>query len=417
MNRTILNLKIILSIFASISTQFIYSQVSVSPYSKYGLGTMNQQGDARSFAMGDAGIALPSTYNINTLNTASYSTFDSLTFYINFNISGTYTRYISDEQSENQFNSGFNGLTFGFKAQKWWGIGFGLSSLSNIDYNIGTTNIIDGSTIPYNINYTGKGGISSIFWGNAIKLSRNLSVGVNTTFLWGKIEHSEISDFSSIGSNTISNDEVYYINKFMFDYSLFYCSNIKNNTLSIGLNYSNKATLFTSLEHNVTLSNGNELLNESLNTSNLVLPQKLGIGIGFNIRNQLTIAADYKFENWSDVQNSISDGEVNDANNYNLGFEYSLSRYQYKNIFRRMKYRCGIFVNDSYLKQNNFDIVSKGFSLGLQIPFRSKFSSINISYQYNELGSSNGDLIKEVQNNFKIGFTFGEDWFVKPHFN
>jgi len=53
---------------------------TMSPYTQFGLGLIERQGNAMSRGMGGTGYALRDPYSINHLNPASYSAVDSLTF-------------------------------------------------------------------------------------------------------------------------------------------------------------------------------------------------------------------------------------------------------------------------------------------------------------------------------------------------
>ncbi|MBN2164965.1 MAG: hypothetical protein JW717_01675 [Marinilabiliaceae bacterium] len=392
------------------------SQTTNSPYSMYGLGIINQSSDTRSFSMGKTGIALPVKNELSSLNPASLTTLDSVIFYINFNLKADYTIYQSKKYETNNFNSNFDNLTFGLKANKWWGIGFGLKSFSGIGYNISTTQLINGSNTYYPVQYEGSGGISKAFLTNSIKLSKNWSAGITTSLLWGQIIDNEISDFTAIGGNSISNTTTYHLNKFHLETGVQYHGKIKNSDIYAGVSYSKRTKLFTSLDNSIYSSSNDEIISNDENNQQFVLPETFGTGIGFKINNKFLTSIDYRFEKWSNAINNTQNTVYNNAKHFGLGVEYSPQNNQLQSIFNRIKYRFGILINDTYLKINNYDLVSKGFSCGVEIPFKQSGNTINIGYQFQQFGSNSGNLLKETQNSFRIGFTFKENWFMKSKF-
>jgi hypothetical protein len=181
----------------------IAAQSSGSPYSMFGLGNFNAKGDVRSYGMGGAGMALASENSLGNLNVASLSGLDSMLFFIDLQTKANYTRYSTSQMSESNTDLNFENISFGFKVAPYWGLTFGISSLSNTDYNIQYSNYILGTLSTYDILFQGKGGLSKIYWGNGWRLAKGLSVGLNLSYVWGSLSTYKTSTFSKLTAKVL----------------------------------------------------------------------------------------------------------------------------------------------------------------------------------------------------------------------
>ena len=64
-----------------------------SPYSQYGLGTLDEQAGGFNRGMNGLGLGFHEHNQINSLNPASYASIDSLSFIFDAGISGQITNY------------------------------------------------------------------------------------------------------------------------------------------------------------------------------------------------------------------------------------------------------------------------------------------------------------------------------------
>ncbi|MDE6126558.1 MAG: hypothetical protein K2G30_06340, partial [Muribaculaceae bacterium] len=75
---------------------------TVTPYSRFGYGVLEQQANTQQRGMGGVGIAMRSGRQINFMNPASYATIDSLTFL--FDIAANTKMLGTEEGSEKGHN-------------------------------------------------------------------------------------------------------------------------------------------------------------------------------------------------------------------------------------------------------------------------------------------------------------------------
>ena len=107
---------------------------------------------------------------------------------------------------------------------------------SNREYNVITEHNDLGR---YNVAFQGEGGINRVFFANGVKITKDLSVGVTASFLFGTL----------IDNTTIYYpDSTYFLNgrrsldmrvsDFKLDYGLIYRLPIKNCDITLGFTYS-----------------------------------------------------------------------------------------------------------------------------------------------------------------------------------
>ena len=91
-----------------------------SPYSRYGIGSINGYGLGRSAAMGGIGIGSRYGYQINSANPASYAAVDTMTFLMEFGVSSKHTNFESATKKNGSNDANFDYLAFSFPIKKWW---------------------------------------------------------------------------------------------------------------------------------------------------------------------------------------------------------------------------------------------------------------------------------------------------------
>jgi hypothetical protein len=388
-----------------------------SPYSMFGVGNINPAGDIRTSGMGNAGIALPSTSGLNSTNAASFASLDSLTFYMNFQSQSDLTSYTSGSTNQRSFDSNFDQFSFAFKGTRRWGCSLGLNAFSNIGYNIKTQKDLLGTGSEYDAYYKGSGGLTRIYVTNAIRVFKGLSLGANLAYVWGNLTATETSTFDAINGATINNEKKYTLNNVMFETGFQYALQRKKHSFYTGATFSPKVNLFTQYQQVISNNNGTSYVDKTESATDYQLPIRIGGGIGYGYGQALTLALDYKYENWADVENPINYATLNDSHLINFGVEFTPQNNSYRTIFNRIKYRAGAFGGDTYLTVSGKKLRETGFSAGMGIPLKQRKNFLNISYQYRHLGTSKANLIEESHHTIKLGLLLSETWFFKSKFD
>ncbi|MDX8339799.1 hypothetical protein SLH46_11430 [Draconibacterium sp. IB214405] len=406
--------------FLTISILFLFlispfcgkAQNTVSPYSIFGPGEIRNGGFGANLGMGGSGIALESTNSLNALNPASYAGMDSLKLIFEFGLQGKGYNISNSNQSISGFEANLAYFALGFKYTPWMAGSFGMMPFSTVGYSINRTNYIEGTNEQYISQYVGSGGITRFYFANAIKLLKKLSLGVNTSYLFGPLIQEEyITGSTMVPSMMIERKD--FLRSFYFDFGLQYQFISGRTDYSLGLTYAPEQSL--SSKHIVTAydSDYSTIQAQQYKTEYLVIPQIFGAGIGVT-RERMSLAFDYTFQQWSNVDYPIQAEEFADSHRFSAGFEVNpWERRAINPGYKNWTYRMGFSHESSYLKFGNTTLGSNALTLGAGIPLYGAISNMDISLTGGTYGSTSGHLTKEKYLILNIGFSLNEMAFLK----
>ena len=161
-----------------------------SPYSQYGLGELSEQSGSFSRGMNGLAYGLRLNNQVNALNPASYSALDSLSFIFDAGVSLQMTQFKEGGRSISARNADLEYVVAGLRLFRHVGVSFGLLPYTNVGYDYSNSAHINGSLSPesptatYNNKYSGSQGLHQVYLGVGAEPLRNLSVGVNASYLW-----------------------------------------------------------------------------------------------------------------------------------------------------------------------------------------------------------------------------------------
>jgi hypothetical protein len=102
-----------------------------------------------------------------------------------FGINAKFTDSKTNTTENKRTNVNFDHLTFELPVTPWWAGSFGLLPYAAKGYNI---NVTEGSGLLMSSSgFSGIGTLTKVYLGNAIRLGKHLSLGINTWFLFGKV--------------------------------------------------------------------------------------------------------------------------------------------------------------------------------------------------------------------------------------
>ena len=169
----------------------VQAQSTSSPYSVFGLGSLESSSAGPFKAMGGTGIGFLSNRSVNYMNPASYSGLDSLITIFEVGLFGKYTNFSTSTENQSLVNANLKYVLMGFRLTPWLATSFGFSPYSSIGYNINTLSYLEGTNLSYLKTFTGEGGVNQVYLGGSVKLLKNLAVGVNAAYLFGDVTHTE----------------------------------------------------------------------------------------------------------------------------------------------------------------------------------------------------------------------------------
>ena len=405
---------VLLAVLFTISAK---GQNTISPYSIFGPGEIQNRGFGASLGLGGAGIAMKSGSSLNNLNPASYIGIDSSRIIAEFGLESKFYNLKTKNDEQSGYTGNFNYLALGFRINKWMSSSLGIVPFSTIGYSLEKESYIEGIDATYTSVYTGSGGITQFYIGNAFKLSKNLSIGINASYMFGPLTQDEnIAQTSYVPELQITRQD--FLRSVYFDYGLLY-SFLKNKTnYSFGLTFSNKQSLESNHSINVYDGNYSNIRSEEYETDYLTVPLMFGVGFGIKKEGKYNLLVDYNFQNWSGVEYPIQNDDFTNSHSFSLGLEVNPWEQRVLNKFyQNWDYRFGFNYKSSYLKFGDNVISGGSISLGVGMPLPGRISKVNCGIEVGTNGTKVNRLIKENYVLFQIGFSLNEIAFIKPKFD
>lgn len=404
------------------------AQVKISsPYSLFGIGNLYGVSSQMNMAIGGAATAFSSPYFINPANPASYMAFDTNSFVFDgaFNLrSGTLKT--TDASQKTRFGT-LSNLYFGFPATKWWRVSMGIMPYSQVGFEMQGSQQIEniGKIVT---NYSGNGGLNKAYFGNAFSPVKNLSIGVNASYLFGNIVKQRAITFpdSATFANTMVKSTA-RLSKINFDMGLIYRIDMKEGRfMQFGLTYNPKQSLDGHAE-NVAYSYiydpasniehvKDTVSYESGENGLVTLPTAIGGGIMVGTTNRWFATADINWQKWSEFRYLGNNPGLQDNLRISIGGQYRPSPVDIGKYYERINYRAGFRFEQSYLELQNKRINDFGISFGVGLPMKKSKSTMNIALELGTQGTTENGLIKENYMRLTIGTSLQERWFLKKRF-
>ncbi len=396
------------------SIKILRSQVTDSPYTLFGAGQIEDNGFGVNNALGGTGIAFQSGKYLNNLNPSSYSGIDSLSFLFEVGVFTKYTRYKTYNKVQTKLDGNIRYLAMGFRITPWWTNSTGLVPYSSVGYTIHSTKNIEGELGRYNITYKGNGGINQFYSGNSIRISKNISAGINASYIFGSVTQTETAG-NTYNFNGYSIQNTKYFNNIYFDYGLQVSLYHANWKYTLGLVCGNSKKLKTSNE--ITFSYEKDTVDLGSSKIDFHLPMKFGVGIGVEKSNKLRAGFDFEMQNWSVIEFSNPLLNTRNSERYSMGMEYTPKPICKYFGLGCLTYRLGAYYKKSYLVIDDIPINSGALTFGTGIPLKRDLSIINLSLELGQNGTLENGLISEKYWLVHLNITLHDLWFQKSKYD
>lgn len=413
----------LLAISAFSTFSFAQNNTS-SPYSRFGYGEIADNSSGRSKGMGGTAIGMRSKGSINSVNPASYSSIDSMTFMFEVGASGRQSKFTSDTQSFQTFTGNLDYINFQMPLGKHIALSGGIQPFSFVGYEVTKIDSIkmktnSGTSSMYNTQtFSGKGTTTEIYGGLSGKITKNLSVGVNLKYVFGELQNSRQIEFDSDNSEIVAaatslSTTKLTIHDINLRYGLQYYTDLnKNSSLTLGAIFEAKSNLggkYRIIQS--TSSNTPDTISKD-NSSDFQTPLTIGLGASYEYNKKLIIGADFLFQNWADTKFFGVTDSLKNRTKLSLGGEYRHNPNS-KSYIQRITYRLGANVSSGYWNVNGESPLSYGVSLGFGLPARGSKSLFNLGVEYGRIGKASAKQIQEEYFKFSLSATFNETWFFK----
>lgn len=402
-------------------TGLTWAQITTnSPYTRYGYGQLSDQNFGQSKAMGGIAYGLRNNQQINASNPASYAAVDSLTFLFDAGLSLQNANFKEGSVQTNAKNSSVDYLAAQFRLHKGIGLTAGFLPYSSVGYNMYRTDITatdsEGNTEISTLNtYAGEGGFHQVFVGLGANLFKNLSVGVNFSYLYGSIQHSVVAQFSESDAYSSARINTIDVNDYKLDFGLQYTQDFgKKHNITLGAVYSYGHTL-NSTGINYTQKYSSSATQQSSDTiqNGYSIPHTFGGGLTYVYDKRLTVGFDYTVQKWAEAKYNGQTGSFTDRTKYAFGAEFLPSPMS-NNYLKRIRYRMGAYYSDPYAKVDGKEGAREyGVSAGFGLPIFQSKSMLNISGEYVKISPKVKGMLEESYLKINVGLTFNERWFMK----
>jgi hypothetical protein len=416
---------LLLILFAQ--TALVKGQVTInSPYTRYGLGNLVENGmDPRITAMGGLYYGLQGNNLINTANPASYAAFDSVSFVFDAGIFGLLTTLKTEKLSDQGSYISLSHLLFGFPVTKWWRTSFGVLPFSYVGYDIYNTEQVEGIGKVANV-YQGSGGLSQLYWGNAFKIGKKLSVGFNMKYMFGSITRSRGIAFPD--SIEMKNT---YVRGSMRPRDIYgeigvqYKAQLpKDLFMVVGAVFGPQVEINSKASRLVTTYFGNinsaQLYYDTIDIhldekGSFTLPIRIGTGVTFGKEGKWIAGTDFLWQNWEKFRYYGQSDSLLNRWNIAIGGEY-IPNSRSSEYLQKVSYRAGFHFGKTPLNLQGNHIQEFGLSFGIGLPIKKSKSMINFSASLGKTGTTLRGLIQENYFRFTIGVNVFENWFFKSKY-
>ena len=441
--------KILIVLFVAGGLQMSAFAQENSPYSRYAIGDLTPNHNAFTRGMGGIAAGVADNRSINFTNPSSLTSITNTIFDVGTEIDYRILKSTNPAKKFTSANTYVSYLAMAFplttpkmaKKDMLWAMSFGLKPVSKINYKIEKAERLVGIDSLHTL-YEGSGGLNQAFFGTGFKY-KNLSIGINGGYMFGRKEYSTILTFindSTFYYRSNSATKTSFGGLFInggIQYDLALAKDDKQRVtknLKIGV-YGN---LQQNLKSNNDLlretiiydQNGNIFRIDSVYQENNVkgkvkLPAMVGAGFTYMDIHWL-VGADFEYGNWSSYRYNGQADQVQNNWTVRVGTQYYPAKENTpaKKYFNFVKYRAGFYYGSDYINVNK-NRPEYGFTLGTGMPLTSlKYKSrdpergfvmLNTALEIGNRGNKQTNLRESIVR-VSIGVSMNAGWFQKRKF-
>ncbi|MDE3235096.1 MAG: hypothetical protein KGO81_04000 [Bacteroidota bacterium] len=396
------------------------AQNNASPYSIIGIGDIEKSFFDRTSGMGHAGLALSSNRYMYMANPASFSTMDQHFFqtelsarYMGVNYTGT---PVSSNTSTTQSSDvQFRKLTLAVKIKPKWAIAFGFMPFSTASYSFYSNKNIQGTNLNMLAYYNGIGGVNQAFLTNSFAVTKNFSIGLQSTYLFGQLQQTET--LSGTFDSTLITTRNIAISKPYFKLGLQYRAKISSNwRVALGATGATQTRL--NANYSLVVTDGNtssNIVNNQYYKSNyFTLPNTYSGGIAATLKDKYTFAVDYTHQSWSDLNYKGAGYNLVNSQRVNVGFEYSKKVTYREQTIEKSFMQAGFFYDQTYLDIFGHQIIDIGGTIGTGVNIaRAPQLSLFAALEAGRRGTIESGLIRENYVQVTVTINYRDFWLPK----
>jgi hypothetical protein len=417
MNKFLSIVVVLLAFVSHIDAQIATS----SPYSRFGLGELQQSIFPEYNAFGGASTAISNSHSVNPTNPATYTSFGPNSFLLSTGGWHQTTKMQNATTEQIVNNNAFSHLILGFPINRKLGASIGMIPFSSTGYEINTHDAEHNA----DMNYYGDGGLSKIYFGAATANEFGLSIGINASYLFGGLNRRkqlvyDDESFLNSRSNSKINLKGYY-----YELGMLYETTInENDAFTIGFTANNnssirakKSAIVESFEFLGFSAVPKDTFVNITEWGDITLPKYTSLGISYNKDKRWLLVADYSMQDWAEY--TMFDESDNLANSMRVsgGIQYTPEYNSVTKYYKRINYRFGASYSNTPLQFDNNQLTEKSVSFGFGIPVKKSRTKYDFSCTLGQRGTTENNLIKEQFVRLGLSVSYDGIWFVKRKYD
>jgi hypothetical protein len=424
------NILISFFIFTS-ATTILAQRTNSSPYSFFGIGEKFNNTTVEQSAMGGIGVAFSNYGFLNFTNPAAYADLRYATYSFGLLNNDLTVKSTTSEQSSTSTSLSY--IAIGFPIGSKAGFSAGMQPVSSIGYSLSTSVFDTNDRLIQLSIFEGNGGVNRLYGSFGMKITKNLSLGIEGDFNFGNIENG-ISVLRADVSLSTKFNEVTAVRGGSLKFGMQYHKQLESKLIiSSGatIKLANKLSVTgDDYLYSLTFSpTGNEIPRDTISSNRISgsfnLPVKTNFGVGIG-----------KFDNWYagieyESQNAFTStgllvGGANTPYTYEKSSRISFGGFflpkvnSISSYWDRVTYRAGIryektglAIDGSGSNTNFTPIDDFGISFGLGLPLK-RLSTVNMGFEFGKRGTIQNNLIQENYFNLRVSLSLTDmNWFIQ----
>lgn len=398
-----------------------------SPYSRFGIGDIQNPAFAHQAGMSNVGVSFASPVLTNNINPALLSK-TYLTIF-EAGVLGQFKELKNTTDTQQDFGASINYLSLTFPISRFWKANIGLKAFSSVSWDNRIVTEVPNTTVFTEQNYQGSGGTNTVYFASGFQVLPNLSLGFKLNYLFGTIREESVTNLNT-GTASLTESVFQQQNSFsdlLIETGAAYSWEVKENTLlNIGLTYSLPSSVrrkSTNIQQNRVSTTGAILIADTTenNQDNVNFPAKYTIGASLQRPGRWVIALDFSTQDWSDFQNNEV---LNSSNEFGMGYSLSiggeytpLAKSILSSYWSFMTYRAGLNYTQTSISIDGEQINDLSASFGLTLPFKQGTTLMHFAFIFGRRGKSTQVLLQENYVRCNLGVTINDRWFIKRKFD
>lgn len=396
-----------------------------SPYSALGIGELYPAGNATNVGMGGIGISNSSPFYLNLQNPALLGARPPYTVFEVGLVgqSQTLTQNVSNAtNSQRDVGGNLGYLALAFPANSRWSMSLNLRPYTFVNYTTKQISYVPGTTSLAEYNYSGRGGLNKASFASGFRLTKNLFIGAEASFIFGNITYSADSRAFVGDQNTRVNrlSRANY-SDIIAKAGVAWRPKLSTNwTLNLGATYDPSMRING---HETEIYQRTTSAGQNLSTADTVrinaggrvtLPQQFNFGISLERANRLLVGVDVGFQQWTQFR-SIDNKTDDLVNGITVASGVEFTPKPTSNRYTDLiTYRFGLQYNQLPYRVNKTQINDINVSAGLSLPVGAYYvNHVTLSFVGGQRGVLTGTLIREQYLRIALGFSLTDRWFRK----